>query len=468
MCQADSIQSEKNSVMRPTVYNLVAVMLTSAIGYSSYGQRTNSAFERFMNRAGESLQKGLDSVSGDKTDTQETNDIPWGQSSGRMNQGSARSTDQTTLNDSSNQQTSSSKDNGSDVSGETIAPPDDNVASIPLPALPSYIADTTDGAIEKKPVFPKVKLFGVLLGMDVDGDSIEEIISENMNGRTGLRLIKSSSSGYALIPKGARNSDGSASVLASFHVENGQVQSISSIPMFWELPDNTLAVTQDEYNNILNARFGIEFDSVGQAKADGPQIGRDMSDIKISLPESKGDSIVEAENNRINTHVDQVFPRLSQSFLGLNLGESLESVMTKCEAMGIKVTMKEYRASGDVYGVPKRQVDYDKSLAVVDVCRNTQLTFVFDKLASIYCDKPSREFVASMNEKYGWEENSADHTVLNIDGQSVEVRLHPSQYVIYDYIQLISYGERYAQALSDAIQISDDIKRRNQYENLDY
>ena len=340
--------------------------LTATIAISSagavYGQQTNGGFNGFMNRIGNSIQNTL-APSRDQTDERAS---------------------------AENQSQVASKDAKSDASNSPISNKNtDNSepsSSFPLPPLPAYVTNTMPMAIERAPAFPKVVLFGVYLGMDVEKNPIEETIKKNMNGAEGLRLAKLDENSYALIPRRSISSDGSADVFASYAIKNGQVSSIESTTDYWGVPpQNTPGINRSTINGVFNARFGIEFDNVGQPKPDGPQIDYEMNSVRIYLPKAKGDEFITAENTRIYDYYDKAFPMLTQSYLGVYLGESLKSVLAKCAARGITVETEDSYAQGDKYGIPDRIVKIKGSLADVEVCNMTNFDFQLDKLAKIYC-----------------------------------------------------------------------------------
>lgn len=417
----------------------VSIMISSA--GAAYGQQTNAGFGGFMNRIGNSIQNTI------APNRNNTDDPASAENQSQVSPRDARAN-------------ASSPPKSKDVWDNSESTP-----IFPIPPLPSYVTNTMPMAIEKAPAFPRVALWGVYLGMDVEKNPIEEAVKNNMNGAEGLRLAKLDENSYALIPRRRINSDGAEDVFASYAIKNGQVSSIESTSEYWGVPAlNTPGITRNTINGVFNARFGIEFDNVGQPKSDGPQIEYEMNTVRIYLPKAKGDEFITAENTRIYDYYDKAFPMLTQSYLGVYLGESLKSVLAKCAARGITVETEDSYAQGDKYGIPDRIVKIKGSLADVEVCNMTDYHFQLDKLAKIYCMGINEKFSDSIAEKYG-----KGHGEINVIIDGKKVRISSSwQDVSYAYDDFIQAADQYRRALEETIKATDDIRRRNLFKNLDY
>ena len=115
--------------MKLTPYGLAVVFIATFPG-TIFGQAANSAFERFMNRTGASIQKGIESITADTTSESSLADISGKELSERIDRIAAiQKTEPSSPDISDGQQASTSAQMGT------------GLQPIPLPVLPSYVTN---------------------------------------------------------------------------------------------------------------------------------------------------------------------------------------------------------------------------------------------------------------------------------------------------------------------------------------
>gem|GEM_PF-4448081 len=339
---------------------------------------------------------------------------------------------------------------------ESLHQEDEAVLPIPLPPLPSYVLTMSSMLSEQKLNFPKIKMFGAYLGMDIETLPLEQTVSADLGGSwSRLKLMETSPSFYSIVPRrGARST-----VMASYSVENGRIVSISAESGMWGLLDRTSGMSQDQLNEMIHKRYGIEFNLFGEADAAGPQVEIETTLITMSMPKSKGNDLITEENERVQGYFGIVRRTLAQSFLGLNLGESVESVMAKCEFKRLQPRVVDEVVAGDKYGIPNRRIIIEGNLATREVCDETVLLFMMDRLVRVNCNHLSPGIAESIRNKYGLQPNEYGQFKIKADGQSVSVSLDEQLGLTYTYDSLNQLGISYKNSLEESI-LKHNLKSR--------